>query len=157
MEKKTYSVYDFMNQFVRVVNKYSIIESQPLDFGTQELLHPSEIHFIEAIGKNKGNTVSELSQNFCITKGAASQMVSKLNKKGYVDKTVSAYSRKEIILTLTLKGKTAFSGHEKFHDEMDREFIEGGSLGQEQLMELKAMLDKMEIHLEKIIHVGRKG
>jgi len=156
MEKKIYAVYDFMNQFVRVVNKYNIIESQPLDFGTRELLHPSEIHFIEAIGKNDGNTVSELSQNFCITKGAASQMVSKLNKKGYVDKTVSAYSRKEIVLTLTLKGETAFLGHEKFHKEMDRNFIKEGSLGKEQLMEFKVMLDKMEIHLEKYIDVGRE-
>ncbi len=156
MEKKIYSVYNFMNQFVRVVNKYSIIESQPLDFGTGELLHPSEIHFIAAIGKKEGNTVSELSRHFCITKGAASQMVSKLNKKGYVDKTISTYSRKEIVLSLTLKGETAFYGHEEFHKEMDRDFIQEGLIGQEQLVEFKAMLDKMENHLENYINAGRK-
>lgn len=156
MEKKVYSEYDFMNQFVRVVNKYSIVESQPLDFGTRELLHPSEIHFIVAIGKNEGNTVSELGRNFCITKGAASQMVSKLHKKGYVDKTVSTYTRKEIVLTLTPKGEIAFWGHEKFHKDMDRNFIKEGSLGQEQLAEFKEMLDRLENHLEKYIDVGRK-
>jgi len=79
-----------MGIFIRIVNKYNRLESKALDFGTGDLLYPAEIHIIEAIGKNYGNTVNEICQKFGVTKGAISQVVHKLSKKGLINKDFDA-------------------------------------------------------------------
>jgi len=110
-------------QFVRVMNTYNALEKTPLEFGTSERLYPSEIHMIEAIGKNHGINVTELGNTLGVTKGAVSQKVARLASKGLVVKVKTPFSEKEVSLKLTDMGWVAFEGHEKFHREMYGDFI----------------------------------
>ena len=111
---------DFMQEglalFTRILMKYDVIEKEPLDMGNGERLPASHIHMIEAIGKEYGKTVTTLSEYFMITKGAVSQMISKLHKDGYVSKIKKKGNDKEIILELTKKGWKAFELHEKLNE-----------------------------------------
>jgi DNA-binding MarR family transcriptional regulator len=114
---------DIAAQFVRVMNMYNALEKTPLDFGTNELLYPSEIHTIEAIGKNHGVNVTELGNTLGVTKGAVSQKIARLVRKGLVVKVKAPFSEKEVSLKLTDKGWMAFQGHEKFHMGIYADFI----------------------------------
>ena len=100
--------------FTRIFMKYDILEKAPIDIGIGKKLTATHAHMVAAIGKEYGKTVTALSDYFMITKGAVSQIVSKLDKAGYVAKTKKKGNDKEIILELTDKGWKVFDLHEKY-------------------------------------------
>jgi DNA-binding MarR family transcriptional regulator len=102
--------------FTRIFMKYDVLEKEPIDIGNGDKLNAAQIHLIEAVGKGYGKTVTTLSGYFMITKGAVSQVVSKLHEMGYVAKTKRKGNDKEIILELTEKGWMAFVIHEKYNE-----------------------------------------
>ena len=102
--------------FTRIFMKYDILEKAPIDLGTGDKLNAAQVHMIEAIGKGCGNTVTRLSAYFIVTKGAVSQIVSRLHQLGYIAKTKRQGNDKEIILELTGKGRAAFALHEKYNE-----------------------------------------
>ena len=59
--------------------------------------------------------VTDVGRHFNVSKSAASQMVTKLVKKGYVRKVHAVGSNKEYVLDLTEKGLEAFEVHARFH------------------------------------------
>lgn len=109
---------NLMSHFIKISYKLTELEKIPIDFGAGEVLYPSEIHTIDAIG-NKVDTVTAISNKFGITKGAVSQVIVKLNKKGYINKIRNEVYSKEIILSLTDKGLKAYKIHKKWHKIMD--------------------------------------
>lgn len=108
---------EIIHKFERVVNKYNKSEKKPKDYGTNELLHRSEVHTIEAIGKNNKINVTQLAAYLGITKGAVSQMIDKLIKKDLVSKKAISETENEVSLELTEKGWLVFNGHEEYHRE----------------------------------------
>lgn len=142
---------------IRLVNKYNRLDSKALDFGTGDLLYPSEIHIIEAIGKNHGNTVNEICQKFGVTKGAISQIVYKLSKKGLVTKKRKPDFYKEIMLSLTAKGRKAFKGHENLHKLMDEDLYKNMShFDKDKIENFEVVLRIIESRIEKYIELGKK-
>ena len=105
--------------FIRIVAKYQILEKRPQDYGIGEVLHPSEIHAIEMIGKNPGINVTGLAVRLGVTKGAASQLIKRLENKAVVSKYKDPKDDKTVLLGLTKLGKKAFDGHELFHAKHD--------------------------------------
>lgn len=142
---------------IRIVNKFNRLNAKPLDFGTGDLLYPSEIHIIEAIGKKNGNTVNEICQKFGVTKGAVSQIVNKLSNKGLVSKKRNPDFYKEIFLSLTVKGRQAFNGHEKLHKLMDEDLYGNiTNFKKDDLKIFEKMLQEIETRVEKYIELGNK-
>ena len=101
--------------FTRIFMKYDILEKTPIDLGTGDKLSAVHVHTLEAIGKHYGNTVTALSNYFMVTKGAVSQVITRLYQKGYVRKTRRNGNDKEIILELTAKGRRVFDLHEQYN------------------------------------------
>ena len=99
--------------FTRIFTKYDILGKAPMEISANEKLNASLAHTIEAIGKGYGSTVTTLSAYFVITKGAVSQIITKLHKLGYLTKTKRKGNAKEVVLELTQKGWKAFELHEK--------------------------------------------
>lgn len=150
-------IFDFVSQLTRLSNKLNELERVPVDFGTGELLYPSEIHTIQAIG-NKYDTVTELSICFGITKGAVSQVISKLCKRGYVSKKRNEAYSKEIILHLTEKGQKAYQNHEELHKIMDSELVNLMEGFPEQWFEYFCnVLAKIEQHVDKYLQLHKKS
>lgn len=107
-----------IHKFEKVMNKYNAWEKKPRYYGTEDLLYRSEVHTIDAIGKNNKINVTELAQYLGITKGAISQMVDKLMKKGMVNKKMVSETENEVSLELTPKGNLVYNGHEEYHKEL---------------------------------------
>ena len=111
------------NTLVRVINKAVVNEKKPRHFGVPELLHASEIHMVMHIGDNSGVHISELARLCGITRGAVSQLVAKLEKKGLVAKTEDPQNSLKTVPILTNKGKVAYYAHAQHHEEMDQDLF----------------------------------
>jgi DNA-binding MarR family transcriptional regulator len=102
----------------RVIARADAMHSPAHDFGTGVPLYRTEIHTIRAIGENPRINVTSLAEHMGVTKGAVSQTVNKLVRKGLARKTGAADNAREVLLELTDAGWTGFHNHERFHSQM---------------------------------------
>lgn len=152
-EKKT---AELLNQLMKLTYKFNELEKNPLDFGTGEVLYPSEIHTIDAVG-NRFDTVTAISTEFGITKGAVSQVIIKLCKKGYIEKRRNKEYSKEILLSLTDKGVNAYNGHKRLHEIMDtglQDLID--SYPEEWILTFQKMLVQVENEVDQLLKLGKE-
>jgi DNA-binding MarR family transcriptional regulator len=146
---------DFKNQFLKISKMMSELEKIHVEVRTGDKFDSSEIHTIAAIG-NKVDTVNSISRKFGITKGAVSQVVVKLENRGFITKTRSLLNSKEIILTLTDSGQKAFNAHRDLHREMDKEIIKLTESSEEIVENFFKILVKIETNLDKYISLDKK-
>ena len=106
--------------FERAFHKYAAYESQPRDFGVGFPLTQSEMHAVVVVCENEGMSLGELARMRGVTKGAMSQLVSRLVKKGLIVKEVAGHSASYVSLTLTELGRRAYEGHSRAHKAMGK-------------------------------------
>jgi len=110
------TVYEeILQKLEKVIVMMESMHTPSLSFGTGVLMHTKEIHTIQAIGRHPGINVTKLADNAGVTKGAVSQTINRLLKKGLVRKTHAPGNDKEVVLELTDLGRIGFHNHEKFH------------------------------------------
>lgn len=112
--------WKFFELYQRTVHKYNRFEEQKRYYNTDIQITAAEIHTIDAIGSVEAINLINLSKKLGITRGSASQMIYKLVDKNLVSKTASPNSDREILITLTEKGKQAYEGHRRMHKESGR-------------------------------------
>ena len=66
------------------VSSLYILTKRPHDYGTGEVYTATEVHTLKHIADNPGITVTQLACDYGRTKGAISQMLKKLEKKGLI-------------------------------------------------------------------------
>ena len=146
------TLHKLLIQFLRTTKKFNEFEKLSIDIGNNEKLFPSEIHVIEAIGSKRANKVTELSYIFHITKGAISQVVNKLQSKGFIHKERNKDFGKEIILSLTPKGEDVFKIISKQHELMAEEFINYlGNFKVEEIDYFVLILSKIEEYIDAFL------
>jgi DNA-binding MarR family transcriptional regulator len=100
----------------RLIMQLKRLERHPRTFGKAGSLTPSEIHTIEAIGFDGSVLMSELAARLGVTKGAVTQLIARLESKELVTRTSHPHDSRGIVISLTEKGKDAFTAHEEVHD-----------------------------------------
>ncbi len=115
METKEDLIKSTIQKLLRIANMYSRIEELSIPVDTGLKITTREAHTIQAVGKHERMSVTQVASYFGITKSAASQMVSKLTKRGYLSKKQAVHSNKEFELSLTPLGWKAFRAHDQFH------------------------------------------
>lgn len=150
MNDQEKNIQVLVEQFMRIINKYNVLQKKPYDFGVGEKLHPSEIHTVSAIAGVGMINVTELAGMLGITKGAVSQMASRLEKKGLVRKSRDRSNDKEVLLGLTRRGIKAHEGHVRFHGGMYGDFIAMmEKTSPEQSKFFGDVLSRIEYHLDR--------
>jgi len=137
------------NSLLKVVYRFFEIDKKTRYYGTDVPLFTSEIHMIKAIKQNEGIHVTGLANKLKVTKGAVSQIVMKLERKGLILKAKDISNQSRLVLRLTQKGETACTNHDKFHkmiDVMVNEIVKDSS--EENVKFLKAVLTTLEEKLE---------
>jgi DNA-binding MarR family transcriptional regulator len=114
---------ELIDTMICIINKINEMGKKPKNFGTGHLLYQSEIHTIHAIGKHEGANSSELAQILGITKGAVTQVISKLVQKNLVEKYKTNNNKKEVYLKLTPQGEIANKGHDLYHEKIYKEMV----------------------------------
>ena len=126
------------------------LDKSPKRFGTDELLTHSEVHLIEIIGEHEGMGVTDIGKLLGITKGAVSQSLKKLEKKGYTDKNPDPRNLSRLIVSLTSKGQAAFWAHKHWHEKMDGGFSDYlKNLKEDELRIIIDFLNRTEDFLER--------
>jgi DNA-binding MarR family transcriptional regulator len=152
MYKKHHVITDIAQYVTKIKNKLNKLEKKSIDFGTGEKLYASELHTIEAIGEKHGNTVTELCNLFGTTKGAVSQIISKLEKKELISKERNRNYAKEINISLTEKGWIIFKSHKKLHKKMDVKFLSFmKTIPEDQLKTFLFILKNMEKYVNEFM------
>lgn len=93
-----------------------------VDYGTGDRLTPVEAHTIQAVGDNQGVNLTALAKIMNVTKATMSERVKKLSKQGLLRKSKALDNRKEILITLSEKGRLVQQGHEETHRRMFKSF-----------------------------------
>ena len=137
-------------KFRSILHLSRCLDQSPKKFGTDELLSHSEIHLIEIIGDNTGLSVTDIAGRLGITKGAVSQSLKRLEKKGYSEKKPDPRNLSRAIVSLTAKGLTAYWAHKHWHETMDGGFADYlDTLPPEQMHIIIDFLTRVEDFLER--------
>jgi DNA-binding MarR family transcriptional regulator len=134
---------------LRVVWKLFDVDKRTRCYGTDVPLHEAEIHMIKAVKEHEGAHVTGLAETLGVTKGAVSQLIMKLQRKGMVEKSADPGNLSRLVLRLTPKGEIAYVCHEKLHQEFNAlvdEALQGAS--RENLAFLAGFLKTMERRID---------
>lgn len=115
---------DIAELFIKMVNKYNALEKIPARHGTKHNLYHSERHMLDKIGDNTGMNVTEFAAAAGVTKGAISQLVTKLEKKGIVTRYKKSTNDKEVFLELTKTGKEVYRQHKEINEKTITPLVE---------------------------------
>ena len=88
-------------------------DSIPHRYG-DEVLYQSEMHLIQAVGREPNITITAISKQSYKTKSACSQMVHKLRRKGLLYQSRNKENNREYNLNLTERGWEIYKLHEAF-------------------------------------------
>ncbi len=129
------------------------LKKTPRRFGTGVLLSGAEIHLIDRIGEFEGELgVTDIARLMGVTKGAVSQTLKRLEKKGLVTKVPDPLNASRSLVRLTGEGETAFRGHQQWHETMDGGFKEYyDELSPEQIAFLEEFFTRWEVFLERLL------
>ncbi|MBE6906333.1 MarR family winged helix-turn-helix transcriptional regulator [Marasmitruncus massiliensis] len=120
MEQKN-GVKKLSRQLLDTIQQFNCYDRLTRSFGTDHVLFLSEIHLIDYIGSHRDCYISEIARELQVTKGAISQMVKKLERKGYLIKAVDTGNKTRMVVRLSAKGQIAFDGHCRYHNRLDRD------------------------------------
>ncbi|WP_238191716.1 MarR family winged helix-turn-helix transcriptional regulator [Paenibacillus sp. L3-i20] len=101
----------------QLIHKLRRMERQPRTFGEAGELTPSEMHTIEVIGCGEGILMSELAMKLSITKGAATQIVSRLEREDFVHRHAHPVDLRSVVVSLKERGEIAYWAHEAMRKE----------------------------------------
>lgn len=107
-------------KLLNIINHFNENDKKARNFGTDTVLHLSEIHLIEFIGDNEKLSISEIARKKNITKGAVSQTLIRLEGKKLIVKALNLENKSQAIVSLTKKGWTAYCEHKKYHEDINK-------------------------------------
>ena len=113
-----------LDQLLQIVDRFNKQHKKGQDFGSGDLLFPSEIHTIKAIGDHENINITDLAATLKVTKPTISERVKKLERLDLIQRQDAADNRKTVILHLTDRGWLAHKGHETHHKKMFAQFQE---------------------------------
>ena len=152
MENKADLIKNVIHVFRSAAVKYCRGEDLPIHVNPDITASTREVHMIQAIGNKEHIGVTELAQWFGTSKSAASQLVSKLAKKGFLKKRPSRKNNKEIRLVLTDLGWEAYKAHDQHHKK-DMDYLVGKmeDFSLSQIIMFSVMLETLDDIMEQRI------
>lgn len=113
-----------LEQLRRLARKKIDLEKTPHEFGTGMLLQHAEMYLIEILGNDEGQHLTRIAERMQITKGAVSQTLKKIEKKGLVRKFPDPANASRTLLYLSPEGKKILRMHTQWHERVDGGFVD---------------------------------
>lgn len=131
---------EYIQQINLLQNQLTVFLAAKYQDRIDNQLTAKQVLLLELINSNVCST-KEIAQHLDISTSAVSQLLNKLEEKGYITRTVNPKNRREIILTLGEKGEAYFREQEAFSKEIDE--LVYGQLPEEDLQQLANILKKL--------------
>ncbi|MFD6511283.1 MarR family winged helix-turn-helix transcriptional regulator [Bacillus sp. NPDC060175] len=107
LDEKANTIY----KFVMTYNDYI---KTARDYGTGEIITMVEVHTLTVIEESPGITVTDVALGWNRTKGAVSQIITKLEKRSLVIRKKEAGNAKTVHLYVTDKGNLLSKAHKDY-------------------------------------------
>jgi len=114
--KLSFSAYQVSDLFYQFASLYKDSDKILNDYGTGEMYTALEVHTVSRIEDNPGITVTEIAEQTARTKGAVSQIITKLENKGLVRREKDPENPRRVCLYVTHQGLELSRCHKKFDD-----------------------------------------
>ncbi len=98
-----------VSQIMQVINKIIFMEKKNVIEYQGVRLYPSEIHLMLVIDEKHATNATKMARQLGVTKGAVSQTLSRLERKGILTKTKDPYNKNELTLAFTKLGTKVFA------------------------------------------------
>jgi len=121
MRSQNQTVLDNLQRFVNTIlfiKKKDLFQFQEIKF------YPSEIHLLLFMKTQSNTNATSIAKGLGVTKGAVSQTLSRLEKKGVLLKTKDPYNKNELTLDLTPFGTEAFKHYQTMAASFDQKHID---------------------------------
>lgn len=112
-DKIAKKLHDFVNKIL-FFEKRKVFKCEGLT------LYPSEIHLILIMSEQPTNA-TQMAEALHVTKGAVSQTITRLEKKGVLRKNKDPYYKNELTLTFTELGQKIFKQMKDMSNKMDKD------------------------------------
>lgn len=113
-----------VHTLLKIIYKVMEMEEEIQYYGTDVKISISEIHVLDTIFNNPGIHISGIAKKREVTRGAISQLIKKMEKKGLVSKSPDPANLSRTVINLTKKGVIAQRVHLDFHDLFNKEINE---------------------------------
>ena len=139
---------ELLTKAYRLINLYNAKAKKPHTYSNGMVLFPAQSHMIEIIGESGGITVTQIAEEYMITKGAVSQILRFLDEKGLVVRTPSPQGGRTTVLSLSEEGQRVLAEHRERHRSMTETVA---ALADRLPPELLAILEEIADTIEKNI------
>jgi len=132
---------ELIHSLLKIIYKVMEMEEKIQYYGTDVKISISEIHVLDTVISNPGIHISGIAMKRGVTRGAVSQLVKKMEKKGLLSKLPDPENLSRLMINLTKKGIIAQRTHNEFHELFNRMIDES----------LKSMSDDEKNSIEKFL------
>lgn len=115
-EKLSLPAYAYADIHYRFASMFRESEKNQNDYGTGDLYTSLEVHTVTRIEDNPGITVTEIAEQTARTKGAVSQIITKLENKGLVRREKDPENPRRVCLFVTEEGLKLSQCHKQYDD-----------------------------------------
>jgi DNA-binding MarR family transcriptional regulator len=110
---------------VDIFNDILKVEHRAIESFAGDNLTMSEMHILEATGKNPDQQMSEIARKLRITLPTLTVSVQRLEEKGYITRKRAGSDRRKVNIALTERGRKAYDSHDRFHTQMVDSLFDG--------------------------------
>ena len=96
---------ELVHKILESISKMTFLEQRRVVIFNKTKLFPSEIHLLLSIFEGHDTNVTKIAEHFGLTKGAVSQTLSRLQKKGIIKKELDSKRKNELRISYTNKGE----------------------------------------------------
>lgn len=132
---------ELIHTLLKIIYKIMEMEEKIQNYGTDVKISISEIHILDTVISNPGIHISGIAKKRGVTRGAISQLVKKMEKKGLLSKLPDPENLSRLMINLTKKGIIAQRTHNELHKLFNRMIEES----------LKSMSEEEKSSIEKFL------
>lgn len=103
---------NIIETFIRMINKFTFLENRPMDYGAGDMLRPSEIHTLDAVGRYPGMNSAAVADVLGVMESDITGILTKLKSLNLMEKEADGG------YVLTEKGEAAHAGLKEFHKKL---------------------------------------
>jgi len=106
--------YELSNVIYRYCQLQETYQKQTHNYGTGEFYTPLEVHTVSLIEDHPGISVTEIAQRTLRTKGAVSQIITRLEEKGLLRRERNSRNGRQFFLYVTDEGLRLSKLHKEY-------------------------------------------
>ncbi|UCC20964.1 MAG: MarR family transcriptional regulator [Promethearchaeota archaeon] len=112
-----------VNKILETISKLTFVEKRRTITYKDIELYPSEIHLLLFVYHFQDKNLTKIADRLGLTKGAISQTLSRLTKKGIILKEAEPFQKNQLHIQFTDKGKILMDHVIEFRGLLETEFL----------------------------------